>query len=113
MFNSLKREDIHQIIDLELDLLYGRLNDLGYTIEMTEKAKDYIVERGYDEKFGARPLKRAIQKLIEDPLAEEIVKSNLQEGDTIKMDYKEGEVELTIDIKKGKKSKSKPKQEEK
>lgn len=113
MFNSLKREDIHQIIDLELDKLYGRLNDLGYTIEMTEKAKDYIVEKGYDEKFGARPLKRAIQKLIEDPLAEEIVKSNLQEGDTIKMDYKEGEVELTIDIKKGKTQKSKPKQEEK
>jgi ATP-dependent Clp protease ATP-binding subunit ClpC len=113
MFNSLTREDIHQIIDLELDKLYGRLNELGYTIEMTEKAKDYIVEKGYDEKFGARPLKRAIQKLIEDPLAEEIVKSNLQEGDTIKMDYKEGDAELTIDIKKGKKQKSKPKQEEK
>ena len=113
MFNSLKREDIHKIIDLELDKLYGRLNDLGYTIEMTEKAKDYIVEKGYDEKFGARPLKRAIQKLIEDPLAEEIVKSNLQEGDTIKMDYKEGDLELTIDIKKGKAKKSKPEQEEK
>jgi len=113
MFNSLKREDIHQIIDLELDKLYGRLNELGYTIEMTEKAKDHIVEKGYDEKFGARPLKRAIQKLIEDPLAEEIVKSNLQEGDTIKIDYKEGDSELTIDIKKGKKQKPKPKQEEK
>lgn len=113
MFNSLKREDIHQIIDLELDKLYGRLNDLGYNIEMTEKAKDHIVEKGYDEKFGARPLKRAIQKLIEDPLAEEIVKSNLHEGDTIEMDYKEGDTELTIDIKKGKAQKSKPKQEEK
>ncbi|MCR9172828.1 MAG: ATP-dependent Clp protease ATP-binding subunit [bacterium] len=113
MFNSLRREDIHRIIDLELDKLYGRLNDLGYTIEMTEKAKDYIVEKGYDEKFGARPLKRAIQKLIEDPLAEEIVKSNLHEGDTIKMDYKEGDEELTIDIKKGKTQKTKPKQEEK
>lgn len=113
MFNSLRREDIHKIIDLELDKLYGRLNDLGYTIEMTEKAKDYIVEKGYDEKFGARPLKRAIQKLIEDPLAEEIVKSNLHEGDTIKMDYKEGQEELTIDIKKGKAQKSKPKTEEK
>ncbi|PWL24689.1 MAG: Clp protease ClpC [Fluviicola sp. XM-24bin1] len=113
MFNSLTREDIHQIIDLELDKLYGRLNDLGYSIEMTEKAKDYIVEKGYDEKFGARPLKRAIQKLIEDPLAEEIVKSNLHEGDTIKMDYNEGDAELTIDIKKSKTQKSKPKQEEK
>ncbi len=113
MFNSLTRENIHVIIDLELDKLYGRLNDLGYSIEMTEKAKDHIVEKGYDEKFGARPLKRAIQKLIEDPLAEEIVNSNLQEGDTIKMDYKEGDSELTIEIKKGKSKKSKPKQEEK
>ncbi|GAB5418508.1 MAG: ATP-dependent Clp protease ATP-binding subunit [Crocinitomicaceae bacterium] len=113
MFNSLTRENIHVIIDLELDKLYGRLNDLGYSIEMTEKAKDHIVEKGYDEKFGARPLKRAIQKLIEDPLAEEIVNSHLQEGDTIKMDYKEGDSELTIDIKKGKSQKSKPKQEEK
>lgn len=112
MFNSLKREDIHVIIDLELNKLYGRINDLGYTIEITDKAKDYIVEKGYDEKFGARPLKRAIQKLIEDPLAEEIVRSNLHEGDTIKMDYKEGDVELTIDIQKGKKSKPKPKKEE-
>jgi ATP-dependent Clp protease ATP-binding subunit ClpC len=112
MFNSLKREDIHQIIDLELDKLYGRINDLGYTIEMTNAAKDYIVEKGYDEKFGARPLKRAIQKLIEDPLAEEIVKSNLHEGDTIKMDYKEGDLELSIDIKKGKQSKPKSKKEE-
>lgn len=112
MFNSLKREDIHVIIDLELDKLYGRINDLGYSIEMTEKAKDYIVEKGYDEKFGARPLKRAIQKLIEDPLAEEIVKSNLHEGDTIKMDYKDGDAELTIDIKKGKKPKAKSKKEE-
>jgi ATP-dependent Clp protease ATP-binding subunit ClpC len=79
---------------------------------MTNAAKDYIVEKGYDEKFGARPLKRAIQKLIEDPLAEEIVKSNLHEGDTIKMDYKEGDLELSIDIKKGKQSKPKSKKEE-
>lgn len=113
MFNSLKREDIHKIIDLELNLLYGRINDLGYAIEMTDKAKDYIVEKGYDEKFGARPLKRAIQKLIEDPLAEEIVQSHLHEGDTIKMDYKEGDTDLTIEIVKAKKEKSKSKKEDK
>jgi hypothetical protein len=71
------------IIDLELKKLYGRINDLGYHIELTEKAKDFIVEKGYDEKFGARPLKRAIQKYIEDPLAEEIIKSSLHEGDKI------------------------------
>ena len=113
MFNSLTRENIHLIIDLELEKLYGRINELGYGIEMTEAAKDYIVEKGYDEKFGARPLKRAIQKLIEDPLAEEIVNSHLKEGDTIKVDKKEGETELTINIVKGKKTSTEKSKEEK
>ncbi|MDX2362874.1 MAG: ATP-dependent Clp protease ATP-binding subunit [Crocinitomicaceae bacterium] len=111
MFNSLSREDIHKIIDIELEKLYGRINELGYTITMTEGAKDFIVEKGYDEKFGARPLKRAIQKFIEDPLAEEIVQSHLQEGDTIKIDYVKGAVELKVDIAKGK-SKAKTKKED-
>ena len=74
---------------------------------MTEKAKDFICEKGYDEKFGARPLKRAIQKFIEDPLAEEIVKSNLNEGDKILLDLEEGAQELKVSIEKPKKSKSK------
>lgn len=107
LFHSLTREDIHKIIDLELVKLYGRLNNLGYEIEMTDKAKDYICDRGYDEKFGARPLKRAIQKLIEDPLAEEIVNSNLSDGDTILLDLEDGETVLKVTIKKAKKSKGK------
>jgi ATP-dependent Clp protease ATP-binding subunit ClpC len=108
LFKSLNREDIHKIIDLELHKLYGRINDLGYQIEMTETAKDFIVDKGYDEKFGARPLKRAIQKFIEDPLAEEIIRANLQEGDKIVLDIKEGNEELSISIEKGKtKAKSK------
>ncbi len=94
MFNSLKREDIHKIIDIELSKLYSRINDLGFTIELTDKAKDFIVEKGYDEKFGARPLKRAIQKFIEDPLAEEIIKGTLVEGDKIVMDLNEAGTEL-------------------
>lgn len=102
MFNSLKREDIHKIIDLELAKLYSRLNNLGYQIELTEKAKDFIVNKGYDEKFGARPLKRAIQKYIEDPLAEEIIKSSLHEGDAIKMDLNQTEDGLSVVIEKGK-----------
>jgi len=110
MFNSLSRENIHIIIDLELEKLYGRINELGYAISLTESAKDFIVEKGYDEKFGARPLKRAIQKLIEDPLAEEIVNSKLHEGDTIKIDRKEEAKELTINIIKAKKTKA-PKEE--
>lgn len=101
MFKSLSRESIHVIIDLELNKLYGRINDLGYQIEMTEKAKDFIVDKGYDEKFGARPLKRAIQKYIEDPLAEEIIKSNLQEGDKISLDIEEGQEKLSVKIQKG------------
>jgi ATP-dependent Clp protease ATP-binding subunit ClpC len=95
------------IIDLELKKLYGRINDLGYEIELTEKAKDFIVEKGYDEKFGARPLKRAIQKYIEDPLAEEIIKSNLHEGDKIMMDVKESNDGLSVAIDKKGKTKTK------
>jgi len=108
LFKSLDRDSIHKIIDLELAKLYGRINGLGYQIEMTEKAKDFIVDKGYDEKYGARPLKRAIQKFIEDPLAEEIIKATLQEGDKIKIDLVDGQEELAIKIEKGKtKSKSK------
>ena len=102
MFKSLGRPEIHKIIDLELDLLYNRIKSLGYLIEMTEKAKDFIVDKGYDEKFGARPLKRAIQKFIEDPLAEEIINTNLAEGDTILLDIEAGKEELTLTIKKPK-----------
>ena len=101
LFKSLSRDDIHKIIDLELEKLYGRINNLGYQINMTDKAKDFIVEHGYDEKFGARPLKRAIQKYIEDPLAEEIIKANLQEGDSINLDVKDGAEELSVSISKG------------
>ncbi|MDG1348066.1 MAG: ATP-dependent Clp protease ATP-binding subunit [Crocinitomicaceae bacterium] len=111
MFKNLTRENIHVIIDLELEKLYGRINELGYKISLSDKAKDFIVDKGYDEKFGARPLKRAIQKYIEDPLAEEIIKSNLHEGDTIVMDIKNKAEELFVDIEKGK-SKKEPKAKE-
>ncbi|MFM7724909.1 MAG: hypothetical protein ACKO7O_08970 [Bacteroidota bacterium] len=102
MFRSLERHDIHKIIDLELDKLFKRIQDLGYLLELTEKAKDFIVERGYDEKFGARPLKRAIQKFIEDPLAEGIINQNLNAGDKVIMDWEEGKDELSVQFKKSK-----------
>ena len=105
MFKSLGKNEILLIIDIELSKLYARINSLGYQVELTEKAKDFIVDKGYDEKFGARPLKRAIQKFIEDPLAEEIIKANLVEGDTIQLDYKEGNEELLVNIKKAKATK--------
>lgn len=97
MFSSLTRENIHKIIDIELKKLYKRLEQLGYNISITESAKDYIVDKGYDEKFGARPLKRAIQKLVEDPLAEEIVQSNLKEGDAILIDMVKDELKVLIE----------------
>ena len=105
MFKSLGRPEIHKIIDLELDKLYSRINSLGYLIKLTDKAKDFIVDKGYDEKFGARPLKRAIQKYIEDPLAEEIINTNLLEGDTIVMDVQGGKEELFLTVKKAKATK--------
>jgi ATP-dependent Clp protease ATP-binding subunit ClpC len=101
IFNSLSREDIHKIIDIELAKLYRRIEDLGYKVEMTEKAKDYIAEKGYDEKYGARPLNRAIQKFVEDPLAEEIINSTVKEGDTIKIDFNKKKEEIEINIEKG------------
>ena len=105
MFKSLGREEIHKIIDIELAKLYSRINDLGYQIALTEKAKDLILENGYDEKFGARPLKRAIQKYIEDPLAEEIINSNLADGDSIVLDADRDNAKLTLKVKKSKQSK--------
>ena len=105
MFKSLSREDIHKIIDIELEKLHDRIKGMGYFVESTEKAKDFILEKGYDEKFGARPMKRAIQKFIEDPLAEEIINANLVAGDTILLDHEEGKEELKVTIKKPKASK--------
>jgi len=103
MFNSLKREDIHKIIDLELGHLYKRTSDLGYELKLNDEAKDFLAEKGYDEKFGARPLKRAIQKFIEDPMAEEIINQHVEEGDKINVSLNKEKSELVIRVVKGKK----------
>jgi ATP-dependent Clp protease ATP-binding subunit ClpC len=107
MFNSLQKEDIHKIIDIELANLFGRVNNLGFVIKITDAAKDYIVEKGYDANYGARPLKRAIQKYLEDPMAEEIIKSNLSEGDEIEVDYNKEKDEIIVSAHKPKSKKSK------
>ena len=96
MFNSLGKEEIHKIIDIELNGLFKRVNHLGYTIKITDNAKDFIVDKGYDIQYGARPLKRAIQKYLEDPMAEEIIKSNLSEGDQIEVDFDEEKKEIIV-----------------
>jgi ATP-dependent Clp protease ATP-binding subunit ClpC len=112
MFNSLSREDIHKIIDIELNSLYGRINGLGYTIRVSDEAKDFISDKGYDVQFGARPLKRAIQKYLEDPLAEEIIRSNLSEGDIIDVDFDKEKEEIRIKTLKPKESKPKKSKKE-
>ena len=82
-FNALEKENIHQIIDLELNKLYERLEKLNYKIKLTDEAKEFIVEKGWDKDFGARPLKRAIQKYVEDLLAEMLVNKEMKEGDSV------------------------------
>jgi len=102
VFNALSREHIHEIIDIELMKLYNRIDGLGYTLKLSENAKDYIADKGFDKKYGARPLKRAIQKYIEDSLAEEIINSKLKEGDSISIDLNKKTNELIIKITKKK-----------
>ena len=106
IFNSLSKDDILLIIDIELDKLFKRINSLGFKIELTKKAKIFVADKGYDEKYGARPLNRAIQKHIEDPLAEEIIQKNVKEGDLIKIDLNSKSDKITVSIVEKKKSKS-------
>ena len=103
VFNSLEKHDIDKIIDIEMEKLILRIKDLGYTFTISEKAKDFIAEKGFDKQFGARPLKRAIQKYVEDALAEEIITSKIHEGDEIFMDLVDASQELTVTVEKTKK----------
>jgi len=100
VFNPLEKEDINLIIDIELEKLLARIKGLGYDLKLTKPAKNYIADKGFDKQYGARPLKRAIQKYIEDALAEEIVASNLREGDKIIIDLDKKTDELSIEIEK-------------
>jgi ATP-dependent Clp protease ATP-binding subunit ClpC len=100
MFNSLTREHIHQIIDIELKGLFERIHNLGYNIQLTPAAKDFVANKGYDVQYGARPLKRSIQKYLEDEMAEVIIKSEIQVGDTILVGHSKKNDEIVIKIKK-------------
>ena len=96
VFNALEKQDIDLIIEIELKKLYARIADLGYKLSLSDKAKAFIAEKGFDKQFGARPLKRAIQKYVEDSLAEEIITSKIGSGDEIFMDIEEGAQELNV-----------------
>jgi ATP-dependent Clp protease ATP-binding subunit ClpC len=100
VFNSLQRDDLHRIIDISLDKLFNRVKGLGYEIELTVAAKDFLSEKGYDPQYGARPLNRAIQKYLEDPVAEEILKGDLREGDVLVADHEDSSEQLTIKVRK-------------
>jgi ATP-dependent Clp protease ATP-binding subunit ClpC len=99
VFNALEKSDINKIIDIELVKLVSRIKDIGYDLKLTDKAKDFIAEKGFDKQYGARPLNRAIQKYVEDALAEEIINSKVHEGDTITMDLDDKNDVLKIKIK--------------
>ncbi len=98
IFNPLEQEHINQIIDIELEKLFKRIGGLGYDLKLSDKAKNYIAEKGFDKQYGARPLNRAIQKYVEDVLAEEIISSQVSEGDQIYMDLDESKNELTVKV---------------
>lgn len=113
VFNTLEREHIHKIIDISLGKLFKRIVDLGYQVELSKKAKDFLCDKGYDPQFGARPLNRAIQKYLEDPVAEEILKGEVQEGDIIQADWDGKAEELFLKLKKKKGKPEKENKEEK
>ncbi len=105
IFNSLEKGDILQIIDIILKDVNNRMMNLGYTLELTKATKEYLADKGYDPQYGARPLHRAIQKYLEDPLAEEILNQNIKEGDTLVADYDKKEDKIKFTKKKNNSSK--------
>jgi ATP-dependent Clp protease ATP-binding subunit ClpC len=97
IFKSLDKEDIKKIVEIPLNELKDRMKEMGYTIKLSSKLKEYLAEVGYDEKYGARPLNRAIQKYIEDPIAEKMLDGDVKEGDTIKLGYVKGDVTVEVE----------------
>lgn len=106
MFDQLDKEAIHKIIDIELKGLYKRVSDLGYQLIITDEAKDFVASKGYDVQFGARPLKRAIQKYLEDEMAEMIIRASVGEGDEIIVGFDKEKQQITTEVKKKKKAES-------
>ena len=112
IFNNLSKDDIDKIVKIEAEILIKRMSTIGFEVKITEKAIEFIGSKGYDPKFGARPLNRAIQKFVEDPLAEEIVAGKASEGDLVKFDAKKDADKLTLKISRNKESKTETKEED-
>ena len=98
IFRSLEKEDIGKIVELEIKKLKERVNEIGYDLQINKTAKDYLIEEGYDEEYGARPLNRAIQKYIEDPVSEEILSGGVKENQTIKVSYSKSKDSIVIKV---------------
>jgi ATP-dependent Clp protease ATP-binding subunit ClpC len=108
VFHPLEKKHILEIIDVMKTDLFARVNDLGIEIDLTDAAKEFLVEKGFDPQFGARPLRRAIQKYVEDPMAEAILTNDLQEGAKITVDHKKNAEELSFKTRKARKKKAAP-----
>jgi ATP-dependent Clp protease ATP-binding subunit ClpC len=106
VFESLSKENIVLILDIRMKRMLKRIEDLGYEIQITDKAKEFLADKGFDADFGARPLQRALQKFLEEPLAEKVLQGTLKEGDKLKVDFKEGSEALEIKATKPKALKS-------
>jgi ATP-dependent Clp protease ATP-binding subunit ClpC len=98
IFKSLEKEDIGKIVELEIKKLKERVNEIGYDLQINKTAKDFLIEEGYDEEYGARPLTRAIQKFIEDPVSEEILSGGVKEKQTIKVSYSKAKEDIVVKV---------------
>ncbi|MEY2924522.1 MAG: hypothetical protein RLZZ337_1070, partial [Bacteroidota bacterium] len=113
VFNSLEKKDIEKILEISVAELVSRIKQIGFDIQLSKEAKEFLAEKGFDADFGARPLNRAIQKYLEDPLAEEILKSDIKDGDFLLVGLDAKKEELTFKKDKKKKDKAEPKEENK
>lgn len=107
IFNSLEKKEIVQILDVRMAKMLKRISDLGYSLSLTDSAKEFLADKGFDPDFGARPLQRALQKYLEEPLAEQVLQGSLKEGDTLKVDRKAESDELSFSVVKPKAPRSK------
>ena len=112
IFNELEKEHIMEIIDLQLRDVFARIEEKGYTIELSDTAKEYIAEKGFDKQFGARPLQRALQKYLEDPIADEILDGKASEGDVLFVDFDTETEKVAVKAVKAKKKVKGKKKEE-
>ena len=96
IFNGLKQEDIHKIIHMEIEKLESRISEVGYKIKVSKQAVEFLAKEGYDEAYGARPLARAIQHFVEDPVADEILSGNLKDGDVIKINLDKSTNQIVV-----------------